>query len=83
MAACLALAFAVAQSHLADIERSLKVLRCDLEKVLDMLDSEDRANLTGTIDYLKGIAEFLQSHQSPSEMPMQIRNQVERGFGRT
>lgn len=74
---------AVAQSHLADIERSLKVLRCDLEKVLDMLDSEDRANLTGTIDYLKGIAEFLQSHQSPSEMPMQIRNQVEtivRGF---
>ncbi len=73
----------MAQSHLADIERSLKVLRCDLEKVLDMLDSEDRANLTGTIDYLKGIAEFLQSHQSPSEMPMQIRNQVEtivRGF---
>ena len=68
---------AVAQAHLADIERSLQGIRGDLEKVLQSLESADRANLSGSISYLRHMAEFLKAMNAPAEMPAQMKNQIE------
>ena len=41
---------AVAQSHLADIERSLGVIKDSISDVLKILQNEKRANITGAFD---------------------------------
>ena len=68
---------AVAQAHLADIERSLQKLSGDLEKVLHAMETAARADLSGAISYLRNMADFLKGMSAPADMPMQLKNQIE------
>lgn len=65
---------AVAQSHLADIERSLSALKGGISQIQDSLEASEVANIKGGITYLQSISELLKSNGSPDQlsMPMQV-----------
>lgn len=67
----------VAQSHLADIERSLAALQGAVGAVLDNLEAGDRANITGSINYLVKLAQYIKQHYAPDEMPSQMKHSIE------
>jgi hypothetical protein len=67
----------VAQSHLADIERSLAALQGAVSAVLDNLEAADRANITGSISYLTKLGQYIKQSQAPDEMPSQMKNAIE------
>jgi hypothetical protein len=46
---------AVAQSHLADIERSLSAIKSSISEILERQENEDKARITGAFDYLREI----------------------------
>lgn len=68
---------AVAQSHLADIERSLGVIKDSISDVLKILQNEKRANITGAFDYLKEIATHMKELRGPEELSQQKKIQIE------
>ena len=47
---------AVAQSHLADIERSLNAIKDSISEILEKHENEDKARISGAFDYLRDIA---------------------------
>ncbi|MYM96493.1 hypothetical protein [Duganella vulcania] len=67
----------VAQSHLADIERSLAALQNAVSSVLDNLEATDRANITGSISYLMKLGQYIKQHQAPEDMPVQMKHVIE------
>lgn len=68
---------AVAQSHLADIERSLGAIKDSISEVLSRLENEDKARITGAFDYLNEIALDIKNHRSPEEISQQKKNAIE------
>jgi len=68
---------AVAQSHLADIERSLSAIKGSISEVLERQENEDKARITGGFDYLREIAEHMKELRCPDELPQQKRNAIE------
>jgi hypothetical protein len=68
---------AVAQSHLADIERSLETIKDSISEVLERQENEDKANITGAFDYLSEIALFMKEFRCPEELSQQKRNVIE------
>lgn len=68
---------AVAQSHLADIERSLSAIKDSISEVLERQENEDKARITGAFDYLREIAAHMKELRCPDELPQQKRNAIE------
>ncbi len=68
---------AVAQSHLADIERSLSAIKDSISEVLERQDNEDKARITGAFDYLREISIYMKEFRFPDELPQQKRNAIE------
>lgn len=68
---------AVAQSHLADIERSLSAIKDSISEILERQENEDKARITGAFDYLREIAAHMKELRCPDELPQQKRNAIE------
>lgn len=68
---------AVAQSHLADIEKSLSAIKDSISEVIDRQENEDKARITGAFDYLREIAAHMKELRCPDELPQQKRNAIE------
>lgn len=68
---------AVAQSHLADIDRNLTSIRNAVQEVLSKLEDADKGDIKGTIFYINELAGFMKNLKAPDEMPIQKRNQLE------
>ena len=68
---------AVAQSHLADINKSLNSIKDSMEEVLNKLENEDKTKISGAIDYLKNIAEHMKNLKLPSEISDEKSLQLE------
>lgn len=68
---------AVAQSHLADIEKSLGVIKDSIAEVIERQENEDRARITGAFDYIKEIASHMRELRCPDELPQQKMNAIE------
>lgn len=68
---------AVAQSHLADIDRSLNSIKDSISEVLERLENEDRARITGAFDYLCEILAQMKGLHCPDELSQQKRNAIE------
>ncbi|WP_367848028.1 hypothetical protein [Rhodoferax sp. WC2427] len=64
----------VAQSHLADIERSLSALKGGINQVLDNMEASDVASIKGGIAYLEQVADLIKSNGVPDQlsMPLQV-----------
>jgi hypothetical protein len=68
---------AVAQSHLADIERSLNNIRGVISDILTKQENEDISKITGAIDYLNEIIIRMQSLSSPEELSPEKSHAIE------
>lgn len=68
---------AVAQSHLADIERSLGAINDAISEVLKNQENEDKARIMGSFDYLREISVFMRELRSPEEISLQKRVAIE------
>ncbi|MBY4599943.1 hypothetical protein K3217_30955 [bacterium BD-1] len=68
---------AVAQSHLADIERSLGAIKGALSEALKNQENEDKARISGSFDYLREIAVFMKELRCPDELSLQKRVAIE------
>lgn len=71
------LSIAVAQSHLADINRSLDSIQRGIEELRQTLDDNDHANLYGSMGYLEYLVGFMRDLKSPEQFPQEKRNQIE------
>ncbi|MFJ3059017.1 hypothetical protein [Herbaspirillum sp. NPDC087042] len=67
----------VAQSHLADIERSLSLLRQDLVQVLDDLEATNISKITGKTKYLLEMVQYIKQKQAPGELPVHLANSLQ------
>ena len=68
---------AVAQSHLADIEKSLSVIKDSIAEVIERQENEDKARITGAFEYIKEIASHMRELRCPDELPQQKMNAIE------
>lgn len=68
---------AVAQSHLADIERSLGSIKSSVAELLSRQENEDKAKISGAIDYLQEIAEHMKQLRTPDELSQHKCNTIE------
>ncbi|WP_448142693.1 hypothetical protein [Stenotrophomonas bentonitica] len=68
---------AVAQSHLADIEKSLGVIRDSIAEIIERQENEDKARITGAFDYIKEIASHMRELRCPDELPQHKMNTIE------
>lgn len=68
---------AVAQSHLADIERSLGSIKSAVEELLSRNENDDKTRISGAMDYLQEIAEHMKELRSPDELSPQKCNTIE------
>lgn len=68
---------AVAQSHLADIERSLSTINNSISDVLENQENEEKAKIKGAVDYLDNIYSHMKSFRCPDELAVQKKNAIE------
>ena len=68
---------AVAQSHLADIERSLGSIKNSVAELLSRQENEDKARISGAIDYIQEIAGHMKQLRTPDELSQQKCNTIE------
>lgn len=68
---------AVAQSHLADIERSLSAIKDSISEILERQENEDKARISGAFDYLREISTYMREFKCPDELSLQKRNAIE------
>ncbi len=72
------LSIAVAQSHLADIEKSLSSIKSLVKSIQDKLEAEDIANLTGAIRYIKNkIIPLIEDFNGQNEIAQEYKNQLQ------
>lgn len=71
------ISIAVAQSHLADIERSLDAVKGALSEVLKNQENEDKARISGSFDYLREIAVFMKELRCPDALSVQKKVAIE------
>lgn len=71
------LSIAVAQSHLASIEKNLDDIKGQLKDIKDKLNSNDIAELQGAIDYFSEVRLGIANLQSPTELSEFISNSIE------
>lgn len=65
---------AVAQSHLADIEKSLSSIKDSISELLIKHENEDKSRITGAFDYLSEIAQHMKELRSPDELSQQKKS---------
>ena len=68
---------AVAQSHLADIERSLDKINNGMNEILTHLENSDRASIRGAIGYLGDITEQMRQLGLPEDLSLPKQNAIE------
>ncbi|MBC8637682.1 hypothetical protein IAG25_12750 [Caballeronia sp. EK] len=68
---------AVAQAHLADIERSLGKIKSGISELIDRLETTDRTSISGTIAYLSEIAQHMKGLRRPIEISSEKSHQIE------
>jgi hypothetical protein len=68
---------AVAQAHLADINRNLGEIKTLVQDLSRRLDGKDLAELEGSLQYLQEMAAVLRDLVDPAELPSEKRNQLE------
>ena len=68
---------AVAQSHLADIERSLDQINNGMREISIHLENFDRSNISGAIDYFRNTAEQMKKLGVPEELSLPKQNVIE------
>ena len=68
---------AVAQSHLADIERSLGAIKSSISEILGRIENEDQAKIEGAFKYLEEIACYMKDLKCPDSISQQKRNAIE------
>lgn len=71
------LSIAVAQSHLADINRSLSEIQGAIEKLQRAIEDKDHAQLRGSMNYLEYLVGFMRDLETPDLFPQEKRNQLE------
>ena len=71
------LSIAVAQSHLATIEKNLDDIKGQLKDIKDKLNSNDVAELQGAIDYYGEVKRCITALNSPAELSVSIANRLE------
>ena len=72
------LSIAVAQSHLADIEKSLSSIKSLVQNIQDKLEAEDRANLKGAIRYLENkIIPLIKNYDGQNEIGQEYKNEFQ------
>lgn len=71
------LSIAVAQSHLADIEKNLSMIKSSLEQILQLLDAEDRSKIEGYIKYTTEIVNYIRNNGYQNELSPQKKNKIE------
>jgi hypothetical protein len=71
------LGIAVAQSHLANIERSLGDIKGQLKNIQNKLNTNDYAEIKGAIDYYAEINNKIRQHHSPDDLSAHIANNIE------
>lgn len=68
---------AVAQAHLADIERSLGKIKDGISELIDRLEGTDQSSISGAIAYLSEIAQHMKSVQRPIELSSEKSHVIE------
>jgi hypothetical protein len=68
---------AVAQAHLADIERSLGKIKSGISELIERLEAADQANISGAIAYLSEIAQHMKDGQRPIEVSSEKSHVIE------
>ncbi|SDZ85956.1 hypothetical protein [Microbulbifer marinus] len=68
---------AVAQSHLADINRSLKEISSAINDVKTHLNNQDKARMQGTQRYLQYLLGVMNGLESPEQVPTEKKVQLE------
>ncbi|HKU28097.1 MAG TPA: hypothetical protein VJQ54_21690 [Candidatus Sulfotelmatobacter sp.] len=68
---------AVAQAHLADIERSLGKIKSGISELIDRLETTDQSNISGAIAYLSEIAHHMKDAQRPIELSSEKSHVIE------
>ena len=71
------LSIAVAQSHLADIEKRLYSIENSLKQILGKLDDEDKSRSQGAIQYIKDILLFIRKNEFKNKLSSALENQIE------
>lgn len=68
---------AVAQAHLADIERSLGKIKSGISELIDRLETTDQSSISGAIAYLSEIAQHMKDVQRPVELSSEKSHVIE------
>ncbi|MEW6343134.1 MAG: hypothetical protein AB1704_20930 [Pseudomonadota bacterium] len=68
---------AVAQAHLADIERSLGKIKSGITELIDRLETTDQSSISGAIAYLSEIAQHMKDVQRPNELSSEKSHVIE------
>lgn len=71
------LSIAVAQSHLADIEKRLYSIDNSLKQIIEKLELEDKSRIQGAISYIKTILETIKRNDYKKELSSPQKNQIE------
>lgn len=71
------LSIAVAQSHLADIEKRLYSIDNSLKQIIEKLELEDKSRIQGAISYIKNILENIKKNDYKKELSPAQKNQIE------
>lgn len=71
------LSIAVAQSHLADIEKRLYSIDISLKQIIEKLELEDKSRIQGAISYIKSIFETIKKNDYKKELSPSQKNQIE------
>lgn len=71
------LSIAVAQSHLADINRSLDSIRQSVNMVLTDMENQELAQLRGNLEYLDYLANYIKQSGAPDQIPLEKKTQLE------
>lgn len=71
------LSIAVAQSHLADIEKRLYSIDNSLKQIIEKLELEDKSRIQGAISYIKSILENIKRNDYKKELSPAQKNQIE------
>lgn len=62
---------AVAQAHLAEINKNLEEIKGGIKDIRDFMEIKDNAQLTGTVEYLEYIVDFIRRMDSPDQLPIE------------
>ena len=72
------LSIAVAQSHLADIEKRLYSIDNSLKQIIEKLELEDKSRIQGAISYIKSILENIKKNDYKKELSPAQKNKKEK-----